>query len=283
MSTQYVVERTISIIFSTENQVDTAVRHLVEQGVFKQHISVMGRSFKSQTYITGFISKRDVIMGGMRNGAIFSSLFGSFFSLLTGVGVVFLPSVGSVIAAGPIGPVLLGATNESILDNPGGGFAAVLTGLGMTKEQAIVYETRLQAGEYVLMVEVGNDWVEPYQLLLSGLGGENIHISETALPHASAGRCNSSADLSPEVGKHLSPEAQDVFIQSYNAAMVEPGDEMKAEQAAWKTISKFFAENENGVWSKVEVATPANQEIVTPPLDRPDINRLGHELLRESR
>ncbi|HEY9596310.1 MAG TPA: general stress protein, partial [Cyanophyceae cyanobacterium] len=107
MAAEYTAERTVSGVFKEEQQLDNVVRRLIDRGVPQDHISVMGKNFQSNTRITGFISKRDVILGGLRTGAIFGSLFGSFLSLLTGVGILFIPFVGSVVAAGPLGAVLL--------------------------------------------------------------------------------------------------------------------------------------------------------------------------------
>ncbi len=253
-SAQDKAERTISAIFKTESDVDSTIRRLIERGIANDHISVMGRNFQSQTRITGFISKQDVILGGLRNGAVFGSLFGSFLSLLSGIGVLFIPFVGPVVAAGPISALLLGAASGAIAGSAGAGLVSVLMALGMPEKQAAIYQTRLQAGEFVLMVEVPSDRAGEYQLLLEGVGGEDIHASETALPRACMGRCNSLKDLSPEVINHLSPEAQAVFMQVYNAAFSEQGDEMKAEQAAWKAIHQQFDEDEKGVWSKAKVA-----------------------------
>ena len=89
MPEAYKAERTISAVFKEHKQVDDVIRRLLDRGVSRDHISVMGRNFQSETRITGFISKKDVILGGLRTGAIFGSLFGSFLSLLTGVGVLF--------------------------------------------------------------------------------------------------------------------------------------------------------------------------------------------------
>jgi len=253
MSAPYKAERTISAIFKTESQVDGAVRRLIERGVANDHISVMGRNFQSQTRITGFISKRDVILGGLRSGAIFGSLFGSFLSLLSGVGILFIPFVGSVVAAGPISALLLGATSGAIAGSVGAGLVSVLVSLGMPEQQAAVYQTRLQAGEFVLMVEVPSDRSGEYQLILEAAGGEAIHTSEKALPRAGSGLCNIAEDLSPEIRNHLSAEAQAVFIQNYNAAINKSDDEMKAEQAAWQAIHQQFDEDKNGVWSKAKV------------------------------
>lgn len=70
MATEYKAERTISAVFEKEDQIDGVVRRLLDRGVSQDHISVMGQNFQSQTRIAGFIGKKDVILGGLRYGAI---------------------------------------------------------------------------------------------------------------------------------------------------------------------------------------------------------------------
>jgi cation transport regulator ChaB len=250
----YVAERTISAVFKTEEEIDGVVRRLLDRGISREHISVMGRNFQSQTRISGFITKRDVILGGLRSGAVFGSLFGSLFSLLSGVGVLFIPFVGPVVAAGPIGALLLGAASGAIVGSAGGGLASVLTTLGMSEEKAAVYQTRLQAGEFVVMAEVPADRAGEYQLLIESAGGEEVHMGDSALPRACEGRCDSTDELSPEIRTHLSPEAQNTFLEKYNAAFDETNDETKAEQSAWQAIHQQYDEDETGVWSKQKVS-----------------------------
>ena len=246
----YKAERTISAVFKEQKQVDDVIRRLLDRGVSRDHISVMGRNFQSETRIAGFISKKDVILGGLRTGAVFGLLFGSFLSLLTGVGVLFIPFVGSIVAAGPIGAVLLGAASGAIAGSAGAGLVSVLTTLGMPEDKAAIYQTRLQAGEFLVMAEVPGDRTGEYQLLIESAGAEEIHTIEKALPRACAGGCNSSEDLSPEIRSHLSQEAQRTFIERYNTALKENNDETKAEQAAWEAVHQQYDEDENGVWSK---------------------------------
>ncbi|NMG06743.1 ChaB family protein [Brasilonema sp. UFV-L1] len=252
MSETYRAERTISAAFKEQKQVDDVIRRLLDRGVSRDHISVMGRNFQSETRIAGFITKRDVILGGLRTGAIFGSLFGSFLSLLTGVGVLFIPFVGPIVAAGPIGAVLLGAASGAIAGSAGAGLVSVLTTLGMPEDKAAVYQTRLQAGEYLVMAEVPGDRSGEYQLLIESAGGEEVNTIEKALPRACGGNCNSPEDLSPEIRSHLSAEAQGTFIERYNTVIKETNDETKAEQAAWEIIHQKYDEDENGVWSKVK-------------------------------
>jgi cation transport regulator ChaB len=254
MSPDYQAERTISAVYKDEEQIDRVIRRLIDRGVPESHISVMGRNFQSNTRIAGFITKKDVILGGLRTGAIFGSLFGSILSLLTGVGVLFIPFVGSVVAAGPLTAVLLGATSGALAGSAGAGLVSALAALGMPEEKATIYQTRLQAGEFLVMAEVPADRSGEFQLLMESGGGEELAISETTLPRPCAGRCNEVADLSPEIRSHLSEEAQKTFIDRYNAVFDETEDEYRAEKAAWETVHRQYEEDENGVWSKSKVA-----------------------------
>jgi cation transport regulator ChaB len=249
----YQAERTISATFKEQKQVDDVIRRLLDRGVPRDHISVMGRNFQSETRIAGFITKRDVILGGLRTGAIFGSLFGSFLSLLTGVGVLFIPFVGPLVAAGPISAILLGAASGAIAGSAGAGLVSVLTTLGMPEDKAAIYQTRLQAGEFLLMAEVPSNRAGEFQLLLESAGGEEIHTLDKALARPCKGPCNSPEDLSPEVRVHLSEEAERTFIERYNSVLNETSDEFNAEQAAWEAVHQKFDEDENGVWSKAKV------------------------------
>lgn len=254
VATTYKADQTISAVFKEQDQIDTVIRRLLDRGVPRDHISVMGRNFQSETRISGFITKRDVILGGLRTGAVFGSLFGSLLSLLTGVGVLFIPFVGPIVAAGPIGAILLGAASGAIAGSAGAGLVSVLMTLGMPEDKATVYQTRLQAGDYLLMAEVAVNQVEELRALIENAGGEEIHTSNMTLPRPCSGRCESPNALSPEIRTHLSDEAQQTFIERYNAVLDATGDEAKAEQAAWQIVHERYEENERGVWSKAKVS-----------------------------
>jgi len=254
MTEEYKAERMITAVLKEEQQVDNVVRRLIDRGVPQDHISLMGQNFESQTRISGFISKKDVILGGLRTGAVFGSLFGSILSLFTGMGVLFIPFIGSVVAAGPITSVLLGAASGALAGSAGAGLASALATLGMPKEKAAIYETRVKAGEILLMVEVPANRSGEYQRLIESAGGEEIHLKDSALPRPCSGQCQDAADLSPEIRSHLSEAAQQDFIASYNTALDETKDETKAEHLAWSEIKDKYEEDENGVWSKAKAA-----------------------------
>ncbi len=254
MPEDYKAQRTVSAIFQEQQQIDSAIRRLLDRGIPQDHISVMGKNFQSNTRITGFITKKDVILGGLRSGAIFGSLFGSFLSLLTGVGVLFIPFLGPVVAAGPLSAVLLGAASGAIAGSAGAGLVSVFVALGMPEEKAAIYQTRLEAGEFLVMAEVPEEKSGEIQLLLESVGGQEIATNSMTLPRPCPGSCNGPEDLSPEIRTHLSPEAQQTFIQQYNTGIAQNQDSLKAEHSAWEAIHQQYEEDENGVWSKSKIS-----------------------------
>ncbi len=245
-------ERTISAIFKEQQQIDNVIRRLLDRGISRDDISVVGKNFHSETKIAGFITKKDVILGGLRQGAIFGSIFGSALALLTGVGVLFVPFIGTLVAAGPLGAALLGAASGAIAGSAGAGLVSAFVALGIPEEKAAVYQTRIEAGEFLVAVEVPANKSGEIQLLLESAGGEEIHTNQTPLPRKSSGQLESPDDLSPEIRSHLSPDAQKTFIANYNTALSEGNDEAKAEHHAWDVVAEQFEQDENGFWSKAK-------------------------------
>lgn len=245
-----IAERSISAIFKNREQIDDVIRRLLDRGISREDISVIGQNFHSETKIAGFITKKDVILGGLKQGAIFGSLFGSALALLSGVGVLFVPFIGTVVAAGPLGAALLGAASGAIAGSAGAGLVSAFMALGIPEDKAAVYQTRIEAGEFLVAVEVLANKSGEIQLLLESAGGEEVHTNETPLPRKRSGQLENPSDLSPEVRSHLSGDAQRLFIANYNQALADSSDETKAEHHAWDVVHQQFEQDENGIWSK---------------------------------
>jgi hypothetical protein len=70
------------------------------------------------------------------------------FGLLMGFGLFVLPVAGTLIVLGPLSGLIAGAIS-------GAGIGALVNGLmamGIPKDQALKYEARLQAGEFLVIV-----------------------------------------------------------------------------------------------------------------------------------
>ena len=192
-------DRCVSAVFKEQETVDKVVRQLLDKGIPKENISMMGCNFKSESRIKGFLTRKNLILNGLKEGAIFGSIFGSFLGLLTEVGVLFVPFVGAVVAAGPLGAALLGAASGALAGSAGAGLGSALISLGLPKEKAAVYETRLQAGEFLMVVEVPSETTEEVTQLLQEAGAEEIYTSEMKIPRQPSGELESKEHLSPEL------------------------------------------------------------------------------------
>ena len=243
-------DKCVSAVFKEQEQVDRVVRQLIDRGISKDNISVVGKNFKSETRIRGFLTRKKVILEGLKEGAIFGSLFGSFLGLLTEVGVLLVPFVGAVVAAGPLGAALLGAASGAIAGSLGAGLASALISLGMPKEKATIYETRLEAGEFLLVVEVSAELAEEIAQLLESGGGEEIATSDMKIPRQPSEELKGKEDLSPELKADLSDSAQDSFVEEYNKSLANFGDESKAATHAWNQVEQKYERDEQGVLSK---------------------------------
>ncbi|MCS6959472.1 MAG: ChaB family protein [Pseudanabaenaceae cyanobacterium SKYGB_i_bin29] len=234
----------VSATFKQQEKLQEAVQRLIDRGIARDKISIIGRNFQTEARITGFLTKKDVILDGFTTGALYGALFGSVLSLLTGVGVLFIPFIGTVVAAGPLAAALLGATSGAIYGSLGAGLGSVLMSFGMPQDKAAIYQTRVQAGEFLLVVEVEADKAGQIFLLLQGLGGEEVATTDMQIP------CTTEGCLSPEMKADLSEEAQKEFVQSYNQALQESPEPNNALLRAWEKVKQLFNRDDRGIFSQ---------------------------------
>lgn len=243
-------EKCVSAAFKEEKKLQDAIQRLLNRGVPKERISIIGRNFQSEARITGFLTKKDVILDGLASGALYGSLFGSALSLLTGVGVLFVPFLGAVVAAGPLGAALLGATSGALYGALGAGLGSALISLGMPQDKAAIYQTRVQAGEFLLVVEVPEEKAGETFLLLQSAGGEEVATTDMQLPREPEGEITGSDQISPEIKADLSEEAQQTFVETYNQSLSESPEKINALTKAWERIKQLFDRDDKGIFSK---------------------------------
>ncbi len=248
-ATQNAPRKCVSAAFKEEKKLEDAIRRLLDRGIPKETISILGRNFQSEARITGFLTKKDVILDGLTSGAIYGSLFGTLLGLLTGVGVLFIPFLGAVVAAGPLGAALLGATSGALYGALGAGLGSALIALGMPQEKAAIYQTRVQAGEFLLVVEVPADKSGEIYLLLQAAGGEEVAITDMQIPQQPDGELTTTEQISPEIRANLSDEAQSTFVEAYNQSLSESKDKTNALLKAWERIKSLFERDEAGTYS----------------------------------
>ncbi len=250
VATDQPLEKCVSATFKSEAKLQEAVKRLLDRGISQDNISIMGRNFQTETRITGFITKQDVILDSFASGALYGSLFGSVLSLVSGVGVLFIPFIGSVVAAGPLAAALLGATSGALYGALGAGLGSVLMSFGMPQERAAIYQTRVQAGEFLLVVEVPASKSGEIFLLLQGVGGEEVATSDMQIPKGTEGKLVSTDSISPEMRVDMSEEAQQTFVEVYNQALEQSSEPINALKKAWEKIRQLFNRDDKGIFSQ---------------------------------
>lgn len=108
---------------------------------------------------------------GTATGVVAGGIIGGTIGLLAGVGVLAIPGLGPLIAAGPMIAALSGIGSGGML----GGVIGALVGLGIPEYEAKRYEGRIKAGGILLSVHCDNaEWISKAKQLLKESGAEDI-------------------------------------------------------------------------------------------------------------
>jgi hypothetical protein len=164
--------------YRTHTEAEAAVRLLAQGGIALDQISIIGRNYETQEDIQGFYRPADAALYGAKQGAWFGGIFGL---LLGAMGFFIMPIVGAVMVLGPLSGLIAGAIG-------GAGAGALINGLvasGIPKDQALKYQERLQAGEFLVVVHGNPDVTARAHTLLDGTN--QLHLqTHSILPEVSA-------------------------------------------------------------------------------------------------
>lgn len=105
---------------------------------------------------------------------------GGTIGLLAGLGVLAIPGLGPLIAAGPIMAALSGAAAGATV----GGITGALIGLGIPEVEARQYEAKIRSGNILLSVHVedGDARKRAKQILEDGGATDIVTIGEESVP-----------------------------------------------------------------------------------------------------
>ena len=166
------VMQSVVASYKSHSDAEAAVRQLQGSGVPMKEISIIGRDWQLREDVQGFYQPGDAIKAGATEGAWFGGIFGLFM----GMGMFFLPIAGAVFVLGPLGGLIAGAIG-------GAGLGALVSGLmtlGVPKEQALKYQERLQAGEFLVVVQGDSAEVTHAETVLQGTSNTGLALHDRA-------------------------------------------------------------------------------------------------------
>lgn len=151
-------KKIIGGVFSDVATTEKAITELKANGYSSKDISVFAYD-KSKADVLEKETKTGVVTedeGRGKNagkgagiGAASGGILGGLGGLVVGLGLLTIPGLGQIAAAGPLAAALTGAG----IGAGGGGIVGALVGLGMPEEQAKQYEGFLKQGKIIVMVE----------------------------------------------------------------------------------------------------------------------------------
>src|SRR6202453_3441715 len=133
-------------IYATPGTAEAAVDHLLSKGFSNSAISVLLPDDESTRAFAH--EKNTKAPEGTATGATTGGVIGGTIGLLAGIGMLAIPGIGPLIAAGPIMATLAGVGAGGAV----GGVVGALVGLGIPEYEAKRYEGAVKGGGTLLSV-----------------------------------------------------------------------------------------------------------------------------------
>ncbi len=144
-------------VYKSREDIEAVLKAIKDSGYDMNRVSLMTRHIddiegaKEVTEEHGNEAKE-----GAAAGATSGTVIGGVGGFLVGVGVLSIPGIGPLLAAGVEISALASTAAGAGIGAATGGIIGALVGLGIPEEKAKVYEDRIKGGDHLLMVS-GND------------------------------------------------------------------------------------------------------------------------------
>jgi uncharacterized membrane protein len=147
---------TIAKLYDTHDQAGAAVRDLEAGNIPTKDISIIGREPSGKL-------KEDKDHSGAATGAATGAVVGGGAGLLAGIGMLAIPGLGPVVAAGWLTALATGA----VAGAGAGGIIGALTDHGVDKDLANVYAEGIRRGGTLVAVRVPDDREQDAERILA--------------------------------------------------------------------------------------------------------------------
>jgi hypothetical protein len=177
---------TISRLYNNYGEARAAVQQLEGAGVAHNDISIIASNADNwykggkDTFPDRDLDGKDDRVEAAGKGASIGAAAGGTAGLLTGLGLMAIPGVGPVVAAGWLVATLTGAAAGGAT----GGALGALTQTGISKDEADVYAEGLRRGGAVVSARVADNDAARFQGMMDRSA---VRIPERAAAYRSSG------------------------------------------------------------------------------------------------
>jgi hypothetical protein len=166
-------------IYKSQLQAEISVDRMIAAGFTSDAISVLLPDHKSSRDFAH--EKGTKAPEGTAVGVTTGGLIGGTLGLLAGIGLLAIPGVGPLIAAGPI----MGALAGLGVGGTVGGLVGALVGMGIPEYEAKRYEGKVKEGGVLLSIHCDtSEQITLAKAMLKTTGAEDISsTSEASVAH----------------------------------------------------------------------------------------------------
>lgn len=140
-------------VFKKHEDLEEALRDLKKSAFDMDRVSLITRHIEDIEGAREVTEKHgNEAKEGAAAGATAGTILGGLGGFLVGVGVLAIPGIGPLLAAGVGIPAFASTLAGAGIGAAAGGIIGGLVGLGIPEERAKVYNERVKGGEHLLMV-----------------------------------------------------------------------------------------------------------------------------------
>lgn len=164
-------------LFYSRDEIEAALREFKEGSYNMDRISIMGKSADEIAGADELNQEHgNEAKEGAAAGATTGTVLGGIGGFLVGAGVLAIPGLGPVLAAG-VGISEIAATLAGAgIGAAAGGLIGGLVGLGIPEERAKVYSDRIKGGSFFMMVDGTGDEIGRAESIMRNHGVEEFEI-----------------------------------------------------------------------------------------------------------
>ena len=160
--------QTVTGLFDSYDDAKRAVRSLEDAGTPHGDISIVANNARGEHAI-GDDGRADRAAEDAGKGAGLGATVGGVGGLLAGLGLLAIPGLGPVVAAGWLASTALGAIVGGAVGGAAGGLVGALTKEGVSEDDAHVYAEGVRRGGTLVTARVTDELAPTARRLLSDL------------------------------------------------------------------------------------------------------------------
>lgn len=168
------MKRTITRLFDTRTQAEAAVRELEVMDIPHSHIAIIARhsgAAEDRSFAATDDDGRNDAAEGAGKGAATGGALGAGAGLLAGLGLLAIPGLGPVVAAGWLATTAVGALAGAAAGGAAGGILGALKDAGVPEDDANVYAEGVRRGAALVSVKAEEADIPRIEAALDGLRG----------------------------------------------------------------------------------------------------------------